>query len=143
MDGSTLERQIGQAWASRLGEGLCGDLIALCQTMQPGLQPNVAANFWDDVCVAYQNEASFAEAYGDQLRRLLHDLCHKLDILEKATLWLQTHEGGTYAEACEGVAPLEGWPVKLQSISQHVFEEHVLHECWNYTNSRIREATER
>jgi hypothetical protein len=80
-----------------------------------------------------------ADAYRDYLEQHLMPLVTALASSQQQVLWTVMHGDIDDASVYPSRWPDE-WPIDVRRIARYVLNEHVMYQCWNYENARIRAA---
>jgi hypothetical protein len=132
-----------KAVLTQLAEVLCETLtkrlIRRCQAQGRGVGSDELQNLWEEICVGVRSDHPLVDAYCRHLEQHLMPLVCALPVLEQQLLWAHMHDDVDDPTVYPSSLP-EDWPLDLPGITRYILNEHVMYQCWNYENARIRAA---
>lgn len=122
-----------------LCELLVKRLIRVCQSEPRGIGQEGLKSLWEEICVAIRSDHPMTERYQDHLVSRMTILIDALPMTQQFMLWVMVHDEAPDDAAFPSRNP-EQWPIDTQKIARRVVASHVMDECMNYDNARIRAA---
>lgn len=125
--------------ANELCDLLVRRLIRVCQAQPMDIGAEGLNSLWDEICLAVRSDHPMTETYRGHLIKHLTALIEALPAIQRQMLWVAVHDEAPDTTAFPDRCP-DKWPLIPSLIARRVVASHVMFECANYENARIRAA---
>ena len=122
-----------------LCELLVKRLIRVCQAEPVGIGQDGLKNLWEEICLAIRSDHSMTEGYQNHLVERLTTLIDAVPLTQRFMLWVMVHDEAPDDAAFPSRNP-EQWPIDTRKMARRIVASHVMDQCMNYQNTRIRAA---